>query len=91
MNPPIQHGGLSPDRWADEVVAFGRAEAYRTQHAMPSGYRPLEQFNRSAWVVGAAYLPDPDVAFKWDVVWERNQSTVVRGPWKVNLGVGWWF
>jgi hypothetical protein len=82
---------VSPDRWAHEVVAFGRAEAYRTQHAMPEGYQPLDQFNRSAWVVGAAYLPDPDVAFKWDVVWERNQSTVVRGPWKVNVGVGWWF
>ena len=40
---------------------------------------------------GATYFPDPDVAFKFDVVHERNKSDGVRAPWRVNLGVGWWF
>jgi hypothetical protein len=41
--------------------------------------------------VGATYFPDPDVAFKFDVVQEQNKSSVVNAPWRVNLGVGWWF
>jgi hypothetical protein len=31
------------------------------------------------------------VAFKMDFVQERNKSSVVNAPWRVNLGVGWWF
>jgi len=72
-------------------VAFGRYEKFETQHKMPSGFLPLDRFNRAAWIVGAAYYPDPDVAFKWDAVWERNKSTFIKGPWSINLGVGWWF
>jgi hypothetical protein len=58
---------------------------------MPPGFLPLEQFNRSAWIAGATYFPDPDVAFKWDVSWEHNKSEIVSAPWSINLGVGWWF
>ena len=50
-----------------------------------------QEFQRSAWVAGATYYPDPDVAFKFDFVRERNKSGVVRAPWQINLGVGWWF
>ncbi len=82
---------ISPDRWSHEVSVFGRYERYETQHKMPPGFIPLNQFNRSAWIAGATYFPDPDVAFKWDVVWEHNKSDIVRAPWSVNLGVGWWF
>jgi len=82
---------VSPDSWSHEVVAFGRYEKFETQHKMPSGFLPLDRFNRAAWIVGAAYYPDPDVAFKWDAVWERNKSTFIKGPWSINLGVGWWF
>ena len=42
-------------------------------------------------IVGATYFPDPDVAFKFDAGKERNRSEGVRGPWRVNFGVGWWF
>jgi hypothetical protein len=31
---------------------------------MPEGFLPLKQFDRSAWVVGATYYPEPDVAVK---------------------------
>jgi hypothetical protein len=82
---------VSPDRWSHEVAVFGRYERFDTQHKMPPGFLPLQQFNRSAWVAGATYFPDPDVAFKWDVVWEHNKSAVVHAPWSMNFGVGWWF
>lgn len=82
---------VSPDAWPHEIVAFGRYEWFDTQNKMPEGYLPLQEFQRSALVVGATYYPDPDVAFKFDVVREQNKSDVVRAPWRINLGVGWWF
>jgi hypothetical protein len=82
---------VSPDSWAHEVVAFGRYELFDTQHKMPEGLLPLQELQRSAIVAGATYFPDPDVAFKFDVSRERNKSAGIRGPWRVNFGVGWWF
>jgi hypothetical protein len=82
---------VSPNAWAHEIVVFGRYELFDTQNQMPDGFLPLQEFQRSAVVVGATYYPDPDVAFKFDVVQEHNKSSVVRAPWRVNLGVGWWF
>ena len=82
---------VSPDAWLHEIVGFARYEVFDTQHKMPDGFLPLEEFQRSAWIVGATYFPDPDVAFKVDFVHERNKSSVVNAPWRVNLGVGWWF
>jgi len=82
---------VSPNAWAHEVVVFGRYELFDTQNKMPEGYLPLQEFQRNALVVGATYYPDPDVAFKFDVVRERNKSSVVQGPWHLNVGVGWWF
>ena len=82
---------VSPDSWLHEIVAFGRYEVFDTQNQMPGGFLPLEEFQRSAWIAGATYFPDPDVAFKFDVVREQNKSSVVRAPWRLNLGVGWWF
>jgi hypothetical protein len=72
-------------------MLFGRYELFDTQNRMPEGYLPLEEFQRSAIVVGATYFPDPDVAFKVDFVRERNKSSFITAPWRVNLGVGWWF
>jgi hypothetical protein len=82
---------VSPDSWLHEIVAFGRYEKYDTQNRMPEGFLPLEEFRRSAWIVGATYFPDPDVAFKVDYVRESNKSNVVSAPWRFNAGVGWWF
>ncbi len=82
---------VSPNAWAHEVVVFGRYELFDTQNKMPEGFLPRQEFQRSALVVGATYYPDPDVAFKFDVVRERNKSSVVRAPWQLNVGVGWWF
>ncbi len=82
---------VSPNAWAHEVVVFGRYELFDTQNKMPEGFLPLQQFQRSALVIGATYYPDPDVAFKFDVVRERNNSDFVRAPWQINVGVGWWF
>ena len=82
---------VSPDAWQHEVMLFGRYELYDTQNKMPDGYLPLEELQRSSLVLGATYFPDPDVAFKFDVSKERNKSDGVRGPWRLNLGVGWWF
>ncbi len=71
--------------------SFGRYELFDTQNKMPDGFLPLQELQRSAVVLGATYFPDPDVAFKFDVGKERNKSEGVRGPWRVNFGVGWWF
>jgi hypothetical protein len=76
---------------AKDVVAFFRYENFDTQYRMPAGFLPLKQFDRDAWIVGATYYPDPDVAVKIDYVWQRNQSAIVKAPNSFNVGLGWWF
>jgi hypothetical protein len=80
-----------PRRMRNDVILFGRYEKYNTQHAMPEGYVPLPQFNRSSWVTGVTFKPNADVAIKFDYVFNRNASTVVRAINGINLGIGWWF
>jgi hypothetical protein len=74
-----------------EVGGFLRYENFDTQYRMPSGYVPLQEFDRDAWVVGANYWPDPDVAIKVDYSIVRNQSSVISAPNSFNVGLGWWF
>jgi len=74
-----------------DVGVFLRYENFDTQFRMPAGYLPLGQFDRSAWVAGFSYWPDPDVVVKADVSIVRNRSAVVRAPRSFNLGLGWWF
>jgi hypothetical protein len=74
-----------------DVVGFARYENYDTQFRMPSGYIPLKQFDRDAWIAGAAYYPDPDIAIKVDYVWQRSLSSVIIAPNGFNIGIGWWF
>jgi hypothetical protein len=79
-------------RWTrNDVILFTRYEKYNTQHRMPDGYAPLPQFNRSSWVTGVTYKPNADVAIKFDYVFNRNASAVVRAINGINLGIGWWF
>jgi hypothetical protein len=82
---------ISPDSWPHEVMVFGRYEIFDTQNKMPDGFLPLAHLRRSAFTTGVTYYPDPDVAFKMDFVQEGNKSDVVNAPWRINLGVGWWF
>ena len=74
-----------------ELAIFLRYENFDTQYRMPSGYVGLQEFDRDAWVVGATYFPDPDVAVKVDYTVLRNQSDVVQAPNSLNIGLGWWF
>lgn len=74
-----------------DVGVFLRYENFDTQFRMPAGYLPLRQFDRSAWVAGVSYWPDPDVVVKADVSIVRNRSAVVRAPRSFNVGLGWWF
>jgi DtxR family Mn-dependent transcriptional regulator len=74
-----------------EVGAFVRYEDFDTQFRMPAGYVGLPEFDRDAWVVGATYWPDPDVAVKFDYSIVRNRSTVIQAPNSLNVGLGWWF
>src|SRR5262245_45595720 len=74
-----------------DLVGFVRYENFDTQHRMLDGFVPLKEFDRDAWVVGATYYPDPDVAVKIDYVRQRNQSGVVKSPNSFNVGLGWWF
>ena len=80
-----------PPRFSTDLVPFLRYENFDTQNRMPRGFVPLKQFDRSAWVVGVTYYPEPDVALKFDYTFLRNASTVVRATDSFNLGVGWWF
>ena len=74
-----------------DVVGFARYENFDTQFRMPSGYIPLKEFDRDAWIAGAAYYPDPDIAVKVDYVWQRSLSSVITAPNGFNIGIGWWF
>jgi hypothetical protein len=74
-----------------DVALFGRYENVDTQRRMPAGFLPLKAFDREAWVVGATYWPDPDVAVKVDYVMLKNRSAVVAAPNAFNVGLGWWF
>jgi len=74
-----------------EVGAFVRYENFDTQFRMPAGYVGLPEFDRDAWVVGATYWPDPDIAVKFDYSIVRNRSTVIQAPNSLNVGLGWWF
>jgi hypothetical protein len=76
---------------ARDLVTFVRYENFDTQFRMPSGYVPLKEFDRDAWVVGATYYPDPDIAVKVDYVWLRSQSSFLKAPNSFNVGLGWWF
>ncbi len=74
-----------------ELAVFLRYENFDTQYRMPAGYQPLKEFDRDAWVVGMTYFPDPDVAVKVDYTILKNQSTVIKAPNSLNIGLGWWF
>jgi hypothetical protein len=74
-----------------DVAAFVRYENADTQYRMPTGALPLQQFKRDAWVFGATYWPDPDIAVKADYIHHQSESSIV-GPFNsFNLGLGWWF
>jgi hypothetical protein len=74
-----------------DLVGFVRYERVHTQHRMPAGWLPLEEFNRSSLVVGLTYFPDPDVAVKGDYVHQTNRSGFISSPSSFNVGLGWWF
>jgi hypothetical protein len=74
-----------------DAAVFVRYENFDTQFKMAPGSNKLPQFDRDAWVIGATYWVDPDVALKFDYSHVRNQSTVVPAPRSVNVGLGWWF
>jgi DtxR family transcriptional regulator, Mn-dependent transcriptional regulator len=84
------HRFLSRPRFG-EVGAFVRYEDFDTQYRMPAGYVPLLEFDRHAWVVGANYWPDPDIAVKVDYSMVGNRSSVIAAPNSFNVGLGWWF
>jgi hypothetical protein len=74
-----------------DAALFVRYENFDTQYRMAPGGVALPEFDRDAWVVGATYWVDPDVAIKFDYSHVRNQSAVVPAPRSFNMGLGWWF
>jgi hypothetical protein len=80
-----------PRRFRNDLILFTRYERYNTQHRMTPGLVPLDEFNRRSIVSGITYKPNADVAIKFDYVFNRNASSVVRPLNGLNLGVGWWF
>ena len=80
-----------PEGFPHDAALFVRYENFDTQFRMPAGSVGLPQFDRDAWVVGATYWVDPDVAIKFDYSHVRSQSAVVPPPRSINVGLGWWF
>ena len=80
-----------PSSWPHDAAVFARYENFDTQFKMPAGFVKLPEFDRDAWVAGATYWVDPDVAIKFDYSHIRNRSDVVPAPQRVNIGLGWWF
>lgn len=76
---------------ARDLVVFARHENFDTQFRMPDGFVALEEFDRHAWVMGATYYPDPDVAVKVDYSIVKSRSGFIRLPRALNVGLGWWF
>lgn len=74
-----------------DAAVFVRYENFDTQFRMSPGYVRLPEFDRDAWVVGATYWVDPDVALKFDYSHQRNQSPIIPAPRTFNVGLGWWF
>jgi len=74
-----------------DVGAFTRYENFDTQYRMAGGAIGLPQFDRDAWVVGATYWPDPDIAVKADYSVVRSRSAFIETPNAFNVGLGWWF
>jgi hypothetical protein len=80
-----------PSTLPHDAAVFLRYENFDTQFKMPAGSIKLPQFDRDAWVVGATYWVDPDVAIKFDYSHVRSRSTVIKPPRSINVGLGWWF
>jgi hypothetical protein len=80
-----------PRRFRSDVILFTRYEKYNTQHRMAPGFVPLPEFDRSSVVTGITFKPNADVAIKFDYVFNRNASSVIRPANGLNLGLGWWF
>jgi len=80
-----------PRTFPHDAAVFARYENFDTQFRMAEGAVKLPQFDRDAWVVGATYWVDPDVAIKFDYSHVRSQSTVLPSPRSINVGLGWWF
>ncbi len=76
---------------AGDAGVFVRYEDFDTQFRMPAGAVGLPRFDRTAWVVGATYWPDPDIAIKVDYSVVRSRSGVIQAPNSFNVGLGWWF
>ena len=86
----VSHRFFSSPR-VGEIGAFVRYDTVNTQSEMPAGAVPLPQFDRDAFVVGATYWPDPDIAVKVDYVIARSRSSTIAAPNSFNIGLGWWF
>lgn len=82
---------LLPPGFRHDFVVFSRYENFDTQNKMATGYLPLREFDRDAFVSGFTYFPEPDVALKFDYSVLRNQSRFIKARNSLNLGVGWWF
>ena len=82
---------LLPRRFPHDLALFLRYENFDTQYRMAGEDVKLPEFDRDAWVVGATYWLDPDVALKVDYSHVRSQSAIVPAPRSFNAGIGWWF
>ena len=82
---------LLPQSTSHDLVAFFRYENFATQKRMATGFFPLKQFDREAYVIGATYYPEPDVAIKFDYSILSNKSSVIKASNSFNVGLGWWF
>jgi hypothetical protein len=79
---------LFPRWYRHDLVAFARYEDFDTQNKMAPGFLPLNEFDRTAWVTGLTYYPEPDIALKFDYTFMNNKSSFIKPRDSLNLGVG---
>ena len=90
----VLSGGVVVHRAAARAAGGRRLPPLReSRHPVPHapGFERLPAFDRTAWVAGVTYFPDPDVAVKVDYTVVRSRSAVVDAPNSLNVGLGWWF
>ena len=72
-----------------QLLAFGRAEYYNTQAAVPFPYQPNGKFDVNELTLGLSFLPIRQVVFKSD--FQLRDRKFGLDEMQINFGMGWLF
>jgi hypothetical protein len=72
-----------------QLLAFGRAEYYNTQAAVPTPYHPNGKFDVNELTIGLSFLPIRQVVFKTDL--QLRDRRFGLDEMQIDFGMGWLF